>query len=137
MRFFKTLLSQPYSVPALAALAALAALIVGYQTSHHRPPSPLEILRQDTLDTSYKPGYWTAVAREQPDLYQSALLYCVAHSLRPNCDALRQQAFTTSLERSAIAATPASAATSPTTAPGPLQLPAVPLPPSPTPARPR
>ena len=106
MSFLKTFLSKPYFLPAMAILAALAALLAGYRAAHTRPPSPAEILHQDTLDTTYDPAYWTALAREQPDLYQRALLYCVAHPLRPNCDALRRQAFTTSLEHSAAAASP-------------------------------
>ncbi|HEX3553311.1 MAG TPA: hypothetical protein VIA62_08780 [Thermoanaerobaculia bacterium] len=106
MRFLKTLLSKPYFVPALAILAALAALLLGYRATHTPAPSPMEVLRQDTLETSYDPAYWTALARERPELYQSALLYCVAHPGTPNCDALRRQAFTTSLEHSAAAPKP-------------------------------
>ncbi|MBW8879041.1 MAG: hypothetical protein JF614_29215 [Acidobacteria bacterium] len=128
MSFLKTLLSKPHFVPALAILAAVAALLlVGYQATHTRPPSPIEILHQDTLDKTYDPRYWTALAREQPELYQTSLLYCIAHKARPNCDALRRQAFTTSLEHSATAAPP------------PLEPAAVPAQPTPkTPAaRPR
>jgi len=106
MRLLKALLAKPYFAPAVAILAALVALLAGYRATHAGPPSPLEILRENTLESSYDPGYWTALAREQPDLYQPALLYCLAHKTKPNCDALRRQAFTTSLERSATAAPP-------------------------------
>ena len=107
MSFLKSLLSKPYFVPALAILAAAAALLLaGYQATHTHPPSPMELLHQDTLDSSYDPRYWTALAREQPELYQTSLLYCIAHPARPNCDALRRQAFTTSLEHSAAGAPP-------------------------------
>jgi hypothetical protein len=102
LNFLKTLLAKPYFVPGLVALAALSALAAGHRITHRVPPSPLEILREDSLDTGYDPGYWTALAREQPDLYQPALLYCIGHPARPNCDALRRQAFSTSLERSAV-----------------------------------
>jgi hypothetical protein len=102
LNLFKTLLSRPYSVPILAALAALCALGLGYQITHHHALSPLEILREDSLDTGFDPGYWTALARDQPDLYQPALLYCIGHPAKPNCEALRRQAFTTSLEHSAV-----------------------------------
>jgi hypothetical protein len=122
--FLKALLSKPYFVPAFAVLAALCALAAGYRATHHGPPSPLEVLRQDSLDSSYDPGYWTALAREQPDLYQPALLYCIGHPARPNCDALRRQAFTTSLERSAVH-------------PPPLEPAAVPAQATPLAARPR
>jgi hypothetical protein len=102
----KALLSKPSFMPALALVALLAALLIGYRATQGRPPSPLEILRQDTLDSSYDTGYWTELAREKPELYQPALLYCVAHQARPNCQALRRQAFTSSLERSATAPPP-------------------------------
>ena len=113
--FLKTLLSKPYFVLVAAALAALCAVTFGYRITHDRPPTPLEILRQDSLDSSYDPGYWTALSREQPDLYQPALLYCIGHPARPNCDALRRQAFSTSLERSAVRPPPLEPAAVPAT----------------------
>jgi hypothetical protein len=122
--FLKTLLSKPYFVPGLAALAALCAVAAGYRITHDRPPTPMEIVRQDSLDSSYDPGYWTALAREQPDFYQPALLYCIGHPARPNCDALRRQAFSTSLEHSAVQ-------------PPPLEPAAVPAQATPLAARPR
>jgi hypothetical protein len=124
LNFLKMLLSKPYFVPVVAALAALCAVTFGYRITHDRPPTPMEILRQGSLDSSYDPGYWTALAREQPDLYQPALLYCIGHPARPNCDALRRQAFTTSLERSAVQ-------------PPPLEPAAVPAQTSPLAARPK
>jgi hypothetical protein len=102
INLLKTLLSKPYFVPVFATLAALGALAVGYQITHRHALSPLEILREESLDTGFDPGYWTALARDQPDLYQPALLYCIGHPAKPNCEALRRQAFTTSLEHSAF-----------------------------------
>jgi hypothetical protein len=125
LNLIKALLSKPYFTPALVFLAASASLLIGFRMTHHRPLSPLAVLHQDTLDVSYDPGYWAALAREQPDLYQGALLYCIGHQARPNCDALRRQAFTTSLEHSASATPP------------PLEPAAVPLEPTPVAPRPR
>jgi len=102
LNLFKTFLSKPYFVPVLATLAALCALGLGYQITHRHALSPLEILREESLDTGFDPGYWTALGRDQPDLYQPALLYCIGHPSKPNCEALRRQAFTTSLEHSAV-----------------------------------